>query len=101
MRLLRMTVPLLVAVLLTAATLPPRTVTLAVKGMTCATCPITVKRALTKVPGVTKVEVSYERREAVVTFDDARTTVRALIDATTNAGYPSTEKPAPVEPRSP
>lgn len=101
MRPLRTIVPLLIAVLLSAATLPPRTVTLAVSGMTCATCPITVKRALTKVPGVTKVEVSYERLEAVVTFDDAKTTVRALIDATTNAGYPSTEKPVPVEPRTP
>lgn len=100
MRLLRTSVPLLIAVLLAAATLPPRTVTLAVPGMTCATCPITVKRALTKVPGVTKVEVSYERKEAVVTFDDARTRVQALIDATTKAGYPSTEKPAPVEPRA-
>lgn len=101
MRLLRMIIPLLGAVLLTAATMPPRTVTLDVPGMTCATCPITVKRALTRVPGVTKVEVSYERLEAVVTFDDARTTVRALIAATTRAGYPSTEKPAPVEPRAP
>lgn len=98
MRLLRTTGSLLVAILLTAATLPPRTVTLSVEGMTCATCPITVKRALTKVPGVKKVEVSYERLEAVVTFDDALTTVRALIDATTNAGYPSTEKPAATKP---
>lgn len=101
MRLLRTAVPLFIAVLLTGSTLPPRTVTLAVPGMTCATCPITVKRALTRVLGVTAVDVSYERLEAVVTFDDARTSVRALIDATTRAGYPSTEKQALVEPREP
>ena len=96
MRLLRTIVPLMLAMLLTAATLPPKTVTLLVPGMTCATCPITVKRALAKVAGVTKIEVSYERREAVVTFDDARTSLPALIEATTKAGYPSTEKPAPA-----
>ncbi|HBO5401973.1 TPA: mercury resistance system periplasmic binding protein MerP, partial [Pseudomonas aeruginosa] len=44
-------------------------ITLSVPGMTCAACPITVKKALTKVEGVTKAEVSYEKREAIVTFD--------------------------------
>ena len=70
----------------------PRTVTLAVPGMTCATCPITVKKALTKVAGVTNVNVDLDEKEAVVTFDDAKTTVAALIKATTDAGYPSTVK---------
>jgi len=66
-----------------------QTVTLSVPGMTCAACPITVKKALTKVDGVSKVEVSYDKREAVVTFDDARTDAQALVKATTDAGYPS------------
>ena len=67
-------------------------VTLAVPGMYCATCPITVKRALTKVTGVSKVDVDLGKLQAVVTFDDAKTTVAALTKATTNAGYPSTVK---------
>jgi mercuric ion binding protein len=67
-----------------------RTVTLSVPGMTCVTCPITVKKALTHVVGVQQAEVSFEKREAVVTFDDAKTTVAALTEATKNAGYPST-----------
>jgi len=33
--------------------------------------------------------VSFDKREAVVTFDDAKTTVQKLTEATTNAGYPS------------
>ncbi|MGE4056506.1 MAG: mercury resistance system periplasmic binding protein MerP [Vicinamibacterales bacterium] len=70
----------------------PRTVTLAVPGMTCATCPITVKKALTKVAGVAKVDVNLDKLQAVVTFDDAKTTVTALTTATTDAGYPSTVK---------
>jgi len=66
-----------------------QTVTLSVPGMTCATCPITVKRALTKVDGVQKVEVSYDTRETTVTFDDTKTQVETLTTATANAGYPS------------
>lgn len=69
-----------------------KTVTLGVPGMTCAACPITVKTALAKVDGVEKTEVSFEKREAVVTFDDAKTTVAALTKATAGAGYPSTVK---------
>jgi len=66
-----------------------RTVTLAVQNMYCSACPLTVKASLQAVPGVAKVVVSYADKTAVVTFDDARTAVPALISATTNAGYPS------------
>ena len=52
--------------------------------------PVTVKKALTGVNGVSKVEVSLEKRDAVVTFDDAKTNVKMLMEATKNAGYPST-----------
>ncbi len=72
----------------------PRTVTLSVPGMTCAACPITIKKALLKVAGVQKVEVSYEKLEAIVTSDDAKTNVDALTNATKRAGYPSSEKVA-------
>ena len=66
-----------------------QTATLKVPGMTCSACPITVKKALSRVEGVEKVEVSFEKKEAVVTFDDAKTNEKALIKATTNVGYPS------------
>lgn len=69
-----------------------QTVTLSVPGMTCPICPITVKKALTQVDGVTEVEVSFEHKEAVVTFEDSKTSVAALTQATKNAGYPSTVK---------
>lgn len=67
-----------------------QTVTLSVPDMNCAACPITVKKALTKVPGVSKTEVSLDKREATVSFDDAKTNVEALTRATKEAGYPST-----------
>src|SRR5260370_34460816 len=67
-----------------------RTATLDVPGMTCSTCPITVKKALTKVSGVSKIDFSLEKKQAVVTYDDAKTNVEALVKATTDAGFPST-----------
>ena len=65
-------------VLTGAAAAANKTVTLAVDNMTCAVCPITVKKALNSVAGVSKTEVSYERKEAVVTYDDAKTDVESL-----------------------
>jgi len=70
----------------------PQTVTLDVPGMNCAACPITVKKAISKLEGVNKVDVNLERREAVVTFDDAKASVQKLTQATENAGYPSSAK---------
>ncbi len=69
-----------------------KTVILAVQNMDCAACPFTVKSSLQAVPGVAKAVVSFADKTAVVTFDDAKTGVPALITATTNAGYPSVPK---------
>lgn len=71
-----------------------RTATLDVPGMTCAACPLTVKTALSRVPGVIKVEVLYKKKQAVVVYDDAKTNVHTLVKATTDAGYPSTPEKA-------
>jgi periplasmic mercuric ion binding protein len=85
-----MLVGIVAALALTAPTwAATQTVTLKVSNMTCATCPITVKKALEKVPGVTMIAVSFEEKQAVVTFDDAKTNTNALVKATTDAGYPS------------
>ena len=82
--------------LMLAAALPAlaatKTVTLAIPSMTCPVCPITVKKALSAVPGVSKTDVIFAKKEAIVTYDDAKTNVAALTQATTDAGYPSTVK---------
>ena len=69
-----------------------QTVTLSVPGMTCAACPITVKKAISKVEGVSKTDVSFDKREAIVTFDDTKTNGQKLTKATEDAGYPSSLK---------
>ena len=73
----------------TAAAAAERTVTLAVENMYCAACPYIVKQTLAAVPGVSEVEVSYEKKTAVVVFDDDKTNPEALTDATFGIGYPS------------
>ncbi len=72
-----------------AAQAATRTVTLAVENMSCATCPITVRKALEKVPGVAQAKVDFDTRTATVTFDPAKARVEDLTRATTEAGYPS------------
>ncbi len=69
-----------------------QTITLDLPTMDCAMCPITVKMALDKVDGVIDSVVTLDSKSAVVTFEDTQTSVVALVQATTNAGYISTLK---------
>ncbi len=68
----------------------PQTVKLSVPTMDCPVCPITIKKALLQVAGVSQAQVNFERKEALVTFDNERAQVDALMRATAGAGYPST-----------
>jgi mercuric ion binding protein len=67
-----------------------QTTTLKVPGMTCPACPITVKKALQRVPGVSTISVNYKLKEVAVTFDDTKTNKAALVKATSDVGFPST-----------
>lgn len=69
-----------------------RSVTLAVQNMTCATCPIAVRTAIKAVAGVKDVNIDFAKRTALVTFDDSRTTVDRLAEASRLAGFPATRK---------
>ena len=66
-----------------------QTLTFAIDKMTCAGCPITVRKAMEKVSGVEKVKVDFEAKTATVTFDPASATPEAIAAASTNAGYPA------------
>jgi periplasmic mercuric ion binding protein len=68
---------------------PPHTVTLAVENMTCGTCPIVVRKALERVPGVNSTAIDFEKKTATVAFDPDKTTSARLTQATTDAGFPS------------
>ena len=68
----------------------PQTVVLDVQNMTCSLCPITVKKSLEQVPGVSSAKGDLGRKTATVEFDPDKAAPAALIKATTNAGFPST-----------
>ena len=82
-------VALCVVLLSTSALAESRSITLAVPGMTCPTCPVTLKKALLKERGVSSVTVVYEKKELVVEFDDAKTTSTAIMKSTASVGFPS------------
>ncbi len=69
-----------------------QTVTLDVDNMTCAVCPITVKKALQDVHGVTTAKADLATHSAQVTYDAEQVKVDALVDAVTFAGYPARVK---------
>jgi mercuric ion binding protein len=81
---------LLTTLPLAALAATPKAVTLDVAKMTCETCPIVVKKALEKVPGVSEVKMDFAKKTATVQFDPDRASAAALVKATTDAGFPST-----------
>ncbi len=63
--------------------------TFAIANMTCPTCPITVKTAMSAVHGVQSVKVDLDSKTATVVFDTKVTSASAVAAASTNAGYPA------------
>ena len=70
----------------------PQTVVLDVQNMTCELCPVTVKKSLERLPGVSQVRIDFAKKTATITFDADQAQVSTLVKATTDAGYPSTER---------
>lgn len=64
-----------------------------VNGMTCGSCAVTVKQALTKTKGVKSAEVSVEKALAAVVYDDAQVTESELRQAIDKTGFKA-EPPA-------
>lgn len=59
----------------------------AVEGMHCAGCVTTVTSAVTRVPGVSRVDVSLEDKSAKVEFDEALASPVAIVAAIEGAGF--------------
>ena len=60
-----------------------------VDKMTCATCPITVKKAKQRVDGVKSVKVDIDSKTAVAVYDPSVTTVDKIAAASTDVGFPA------------
>ncbi len=75
---------------LDAATSGEETVSFNVEKMTCATCPIAVRKAMERVDGVKEVKVDLDSKTAVVTFNASMTDATEIGAASTNVGFPAT-----------
>ena len=62
-------------------------ITLAVEGMTCASCVAHVEEALTEVPGVASASVNLATEKAVIEFDPRKATPTIFAEALDDAGY--------------
>ena len=67
------------------------TTTIAVEKMTCATCPISVRKAMKRVDGVKSVQVNFKTKISTVVYDPTLTTPAQIAAASTNVGYPASE----------
>ena len=66
--------------------------TIRVDGMKCAKCSGSVEKALKATPGVEKVEISLDRKEAVVEYDDAKVTEAKLREVINGTGFKVVEE---------
>jgi Cu+-exporting ATPase len=77
-----------------------QTVTLAVGGMSCASCVATVEKALNRLPGVKTATVNFAIEKAIVEFDPKVSPVAALEKAVTDVGYEVRHEAAGAEDRA-
>lgn len=66
-----------------------KTTTLRVRNMTCALCPIIVRRAIETIPGVKEITVSTDTGTATVVYNDVATDPTELAETVAHAGYPA------------
>ena len=64
-----------------------QTVKLTIDGMCCASCLPDIEKSLSAVAGVQTAKATYKPPQAVVTYDTAKATIKALIKAIGKVGY--------------
>lgn len=71
------------------------TVTLAVDGMTCASCSVAVRHTLKRLDGVREVRVSVEEKRVIVEYESGKVTPEQMIAAVNDLGYTASLAPKP------
>ena len=62
-------------------------VIISVEGLTCASCSLTVRRALKKMDGVEKIEPGPRESEALVTYDATKVKPEQFVEAINKLGF--------------
>lgn len=83
---------LMLSLVATSASAATKTVTIRVEGMHCNMCSASVTKALKATDGVEKVEVSQEKGEAVIQYDDQKVTEAKLREVINGTGFKAVEE---------
>ncbi len=68
-------------------TKPAKKIILPITGMTCASCAATVEKGLSKLAGVSRVNVNVASEKASIEYDPGKVDTRALMDTISDTGY--------------
>lgn len=71
----------------------PQTTAFQIQGMTCQGCATHVEHAVNQLPGIIRVEASYEAASARVSFDPTRVELSQIEAAINGTGYSVVDKP--------
>ncbi len=69
-----------------------QTVEFTISGMTCTGCEAHVNHEVNKLSGIIKSTVSYENGNAIIAFDNAKTSTAEIEQAINSTGYSVTDK---------
>jgi copper chaperone len=69
-----------------------KSVTIRVEGMKCNHCSSSVAKALKATDGVEKVEISHEKGEAVIQYDEQKVTEAKLREVINGTGFKAVEE---------
>ena len=58
-----------------------------ITGMTCASCATTIEKGLSKLPGVSQVNVNLASEKASIEYEPSKVDTKTLMDTISNVGY--------------
>ncbi len=73
----------------TASAFAEKTVTIAIEGMHCGKCAMSVEKKLKATSGVQEAAVSFDKKEATIKYDDEKISVEKLKEAIDSTGFKS------------
>ncbi len=62
-------------------------ITLSIKGMTCASCAMTIEKVISKLDGVSAVNVNFATENALVEYEPEKISISGINDAIKKYGY--------------
>ncbi len=86
------TLLLFTQLLTTPASAEEQHVNIQISGMTCGTCPITIKHRALQLKGVHTAVVNLKTSSATITYENTQQSAQHIAQAITNLGYPATIK---------